>query len=121
MPVLFVEVDNHTEPAAVVAAKIERYRRFFRRQVKNDRGRDVPLWSTLWDDFGRGGYPPLALVFTKDVGAQARMNRIKTIRDLSRAYWQPRWQSPHGWSPKDTEENGWWDFTGTVPVIATHL
>ncbi|MFF2433417.1 replication-relaxation family protein [Streptomyces sp. NPDC058107] len=48
VPVLFVEVDNHTEPAAVVAAKIDPYQRFFRRQVKNDQGRDVPLWSTLW-------------------------------------------------------------------------
>ncbi|MDX3771748.1 MULTISPECIES: replication-relaxation family protein [unclassified Streptomyces] len=121
VPVLFVEVDNHTEPAAVVAAKIDRYSRFFRRQMKNDRGRDVALWSTLWDDSGRGGFPPVALVFTKDVGAQARMNRIKTIRDLSRTCWQPRWYNPHGWSSKDTEEDGWWDFSGTVPVIATHL
>ncbi|MFD5065497.1 replication-relaxation family protein [Streptomyces sp. NPDC058394] len=121
VPVLFVEVDNHTEPAAIVAAKIERYRRFFGRQVKSDRGRDVPLWSTLWDDSDRGGFPPVALVFTKDVGAQARRNRIKTIRDLSRTCWQPRWQNPHGWSPKDTEDDGWWDHAGTVPVIATHL
>ncbi|MET8404348.1 replication-relaxation family protein [Streptomyces sp900116325] len=109
VPVLFVEVDNHTEPVAVVAAKIDRYRRFFRRQVKNDGGRDGALWSTLWDDSGRGGFPPVALVFTKDVGAQARMNRIKTIRDLSRTRWQPRWYKPHGWSPKDTEQDGWWD------------
>lgn len=36
----------HRTRAAVVAAKIERYRRFFLRQVKNDRGRDVALWST---------------------------------------------------------------------------
>ncbi|MGW3736465.1 replication-relaxation family protein [Streptomyces sp. NPDC005148] len=121
VPVLFVEVDNHTEPAAVVAAKIDRYSRFFRRQVKNDRGRDVALWSTLWDGSGRGGFPPVALVFTKDVGAQARMNRLKAVRDLSRTCWQPRWDSPLGWSPKRTEEDGWWDHAGTVPVIATHL
>ncbi|MFF1300740.1 hypothetical protein, partial [Streptomyces sp. NPDC058296] len=93
----------------------------FRRQVKNDRGRDVPLWSTLWDDSNRGGFPPVALVFTKDVGAQARMNRIKTVRDLSRACWQPRWDSPHGWSSNASEDDGWWDHAGTVPVIATHL
>ncbi|MFI5635150.1 replication-relaxation family protein [Streptomyces sp. NPDC051664] len=121
VPVLFVEVDNHTEPAAVVASKIDRYRRFFDRQVKNDRGREIALWSTLWDDSGRGGFPPVALVFTKDVSAQARTNRIKAIRDLSRPCWQPRWYNPHGWSSKDTEEDGWWDFSGTVPVIATHL
>ncbi|MFE7394720.1 replication-relaxation family protein [Streptomyces sp. NPDC057582] len=119
--VLFVEVDNHTEPAAVVAAKIDRYRRFFGRQMKVDRGRELPLWSTLWEDSGQGGFPPVALVFTKDVGAEARMNRMKTIRDLSRTCWQPRWENPHGWSPKTSEEDGWWDFTGTVPVIATHL
>ncbi|MFE3144252.1 replication-relaxation family protein [Streptomyces scopuliridis] len=121
VPVLFVEVDNHTEPAAVVAAKIERYRRFFRRQVKDHSGRDVAMWSTLWDDSGRGGLPPVALVFTKDVGAQARMNRIKTIRDLSRDSWEPRWENPLGWSPDPSEQDGWWDFAGTVPVIATHL
>ncbi|MFE7711772.1 replication-relaxation family protein [Streptomyces sp. NPDC057486] len=117
VPVLFVEVDNHTEPAAVVAAKIDRYRRFFQRQVKNDRGRDVPLWPTLWDDSGRGGFPPVALVFTKDVGAQARMNRIKTVRCLSRTCWQPRWESPWAGRPTPSERDGWWDFTArTAPT-----
>jgi protein involved in plasmid replication-relaxation len=62
VPVLFVEVDNHTEPAAVVAAKIERYQKFFQRQVKDHRGRDVAMWSTLWEDSGRGRFPPVALV-----------------------------------------------------------
>lgn len=42
MPVLFVEVDNHTEPPATVARKIERYRAFFRRKVR-DQGREVEL------------------------------------------------------------------------------
>lgn len=120
MPVLFVEVDNHTEPAAVVAAKIARYQRFFRRQVKNDRGRDVPLWSTLWDDSGRGGFPPVALVFTKDVGAQARMNRIKSIRDLPHLL-----AVPLGFSSGLVVQGvGGGRLVGPrrhVPVIATHL
>lgn len=60
-------------------------------------------------------------MFTKDVGAQARMNRIKTIRDLSRTCWQPRWQKSHSWSSNASEDDGWWDHAGTVPVIATHL
>ncbi|WP_353962458.1 replication-relaxation family protein [Streptomyces sp. NBC_01221] len=34
VPVLFVEVDNHTEPPVTVARKIERYQRFFQRTVK---------------------------------------------------------------------------------------
>ncbi|MGW3661017.1 replication-relaxation family protein [Streptomyces sp. NPDC005151] len=123
--VLFVEVDNHTEPAAVVAAKIERYRRFFQRKVKDHHGRDIAMWSTLWDDSGRGGYPPLALVFTKDVGTEARMNRMKNIRTLSRPYWEGRWENYQGARlapPKNGEEaDGWWNYTNTVPVIATHL
>ncbi|MFC9956039.1 replication-relaxation family protein [Streptomyces nigra] len=64
VPVLFVEVDNHTEPPAAVADKIARYRKFFQRSAKDHLGRDVPLWSTLWEDSGRGGFPPVALVFT---------------------------------------------------------
>lgn len=97
VPVLFVEVDNHTEPAAVVARKIERYQKFFQRQVKDHRGRDVAMWSTLWEDSGRGGFPPVALVFAKDVGPEARLNRIKAIRDASRPCWTGRWESDHGW------------------------
>ncbi|MGN9796363.1 replication-relaxation family protein [Streptomyces sp. OZ13] len=99
VPVLFVEVDNHTEPAEVVARKIVRYREFFRRQVKDHRGRDIPLWSTLWDESGRGGYPPVALVFTKDVGPEARMRRMKKIKEASRACWEGRWYIDTGWQP----------------------
>ncbi|MER5466522.1 replication-relaxation family protein [Streptomyces sp. NPDC002668] len=123
VPVLFVEVDNHTEPAAVVARKIERYQKFFQRQVKDHRGRDVAMWSTLWEDSGRGGFPPVALVFAKDVGAEARLNRMKAIRDVSRPCWEGKWQSDHGWhvAPEGEEREGWWSFDGTVPVIATHL
>ncbi|MEU8837420.1 hypothetical protein AB0C64_44490, partial [Streptomyces sp900116325] len=118
MPDLLVEVDNHTEPAAVVAAKIERCRRFFRRQVKNDLGCDIPLWSTLWDDSGRCGFPPVALEFTKDFGAQARMNRIKTICDLSRVWWQPRWETSLGWSLKASEENRTGNYQRAVEKVA---
>ncbi|MET7312784.1 hypothetical protein ABZS68_38690 [Streptomyces sp. NPDC005571] len=81
---------DHTEPAAVVAAKIEWYRRFFGRQVKNDRGGDVPLWSTLWDDSGRGGFPPVALRADPD---KPHQDRPRPVPHLG----QPRWQNPHGW------------------------
>ncbi|WP_411120340.1 replication-relaxation family protein [Streptomyces sp. 058-1L] len=66
VPVLFVEVDNHTEPDAVVARKVESYRRFFQRTTKDQRDRPVPFWQTLWDPSDRDGHPPLALVFAKD-------------------------------------------------------
>jgi hypothetical protein len=121
--VLFVEVDNHTEPPAVVAAKIERYRKFFQRQVKDHRGRDVAMRSTLWEDSDRGGFPPVALVFTKNVGPDARMNRMKAIRDASRPCWEGQRQTEYDWSvaAEGEERDGWRSFDGTVPVIATHL
>ncbi|MGN9796159.1 hypothetical protein ACTMTU_34385 [Streptomyces sp. OZ13] len=123
MPVLVVEVDNHTEPAEVVAQKIVGDRAFFRRQVKDHRGRDIPLWTTLWDESGRGGYPPVALVFTKDVGPEARMRRMKKIKEASRACWEGHWHTDTGWQPPvdGEQQGGWWDYTDTVPVIATHL
>ncbi|WP_327180367.1 replication-relaxation family protein (plasmid) [Streptomyces sp. NBC_01335] len=119
VPVLFVEVDNHTEPAAVVAQKIQSYRRFFQRTVKDHQGRDVPLWSTLWGDSGRGGYPPLALVFAKTVSPTSTMNRITTIRDLSADSWRGHWHSD-GITASGARD-GYQDYTGTVPVIATTL
>nr|WP_233841988.1 replication-relaxation family protein [Streptomyces microflavus] len=120
VPVLFVEVDNHTEPDAVVAWKIESYRRFFQRTTKDHRGRDVPFWRTLWDPSGRDGHPPLALVFAKDgVSPEARMNRMKKIRDLSTACWQGVWHS--GSVYDDTVKAGYRDYTGTIPVLATTL
>ncbi|MFJ9656175.1 replication-relaxation family protein [Streptomyces microflavus] len=120
VPVLFVEVDNHTEPDAVVAWKIESYRRFFQRTTKDHRGRDVPFWQTLWDDSGRDGHPPLALVFAKDgVSPEARMNRMKKIRDLSTACWQGVWHS--GSVYDDTTKDGYRDYTATIPVITTTL
>ncbi|GAA0950165.1 hypothetical protein GCM10009575_073070 [Streptomyces rhizosphaericus] len=123
VPVLFVEVDHHTEPAATVAAKIHRYRRFFQRKVKGHQGRDGELWSTVWEGSGRGGYPPLALVFTKDVGPEARLNRMKKVAELSRDCWRGRWQCPAAqWSLDEAEKrDGWYEYAGTVPVIATHL
>jgi hypothetical protein len=47
LPVLFVEVDNGTEPREIVANEIHKYRRFFRRTVKDTNGRDIPMWQTL--------------------------------------------------------------------------
>jgi hypothetical protein len=71
LPVLFVEVANGTGPPAKVADKVARYRRFFQRTVKDQGGQQVPLWSTLWQASGREGFPPVAFVFTKQVGPKA--------------------------------------------------
>lgn len=68
-------------------------------------GHGVPFWSTPWDDSGRDGYPPLALVFAKDdVSPDARMNRMTTIRHLSTPCWRGQWHSdPTLGNPKDGE------------------
>ncbi|WP_424921068.1 replication-relaxation family protein [Streptomyces sp. wa13] len=119
VPVMFVEVDNHTEPAAVVARKVENYRRFFQRTVKDHQGVDVPFWSTLWDDSSRAGYPPLALVFAKNVGPDTAMNRMKSIHDLSTPCWQGTWRS--GSSYDRASRDGYRDYARTIPVLATTL
>ncbi|MFF1847136.1 replication-relaxation family protein [Streptomyces sp. NPDC058217] len=117
MPVLFVEVDNHTEPPVTVAKKVERYRRFFQRTVKDHRGHDAALWSTLWDDSGRGGYPPVALVFTKAVGPKAMENRMREVGRLAHPHWHGQWQDFSSGEKKD----GYRNYTGTIPLLATTL
>ncbi|WP_299541724.1 replication-relaxation family protein [uncultured Streptomyces sp.] len=119
VPVMFVEVDNHTEPSAVVARKIDGYRRFFRRTAKDHQGREVPFWSTLWDDSHHDGYPPLALVFAKDVSPEVVMNRMTAIRDLSTDCWQGTWTG--GSSHDRTARDGYRDYTATIPVLTTTL
>ncbi|MFE7978853.1 replication-relaxation family protein [Streptomyces shenzhenensis] len=42
-----VEVDNGTESADVLAARFDRYRRFFRLKTRDHLGRDIPMWRTL--------------------------------------------------------------------------
>ncbi|MEU9396590.1 replication-relaxation family protein [Streptomyces sp. NPDC048324] len=119
VPVLFVEVDNHTEPPAQVADKIARYRRFFQRATKDHRGRDVPLWSTLWADSGRGGFPPVAIVFTKPVGPSVMRERIGEVGRLSQEHWQGRWHTDY--NGPDGKRDGYRDYADTVPVLATTL
>lgn len=121
LPVLFVEVDNHTEPAAVLADKIARYHRFFQRTTNGHRvGDQVPLWSTRWDDSGRGGYPPVAIVFTRRVNPQVLHRRISEVARLSSPYWQGTWHT----GPYPTasgEPDGWRTYDFTVPVLTTTL
>ncbi|MCX4451311.1 hypothetical protein ACIOEZ_17045 [Streptomyces sp. NPDC087866] len=46
MPLLFVEVDNCHETADEFGDKLEKYARFFRRQVKDTAGQAQPMWRT---------------------------------------------------------------------------
>ncbi|MFF5638681.1 replication-relaxation family protein [Streptomyces sp. NPDC012825] len=48
VPLLFIEVDNCTEEAALIAAKFDKYLRFFLRKEKDTDGFESPLWRTRW-------------------------------------------------------------------------
>ncbi|MEU1536186.1 replication-relaxation family protein, partial [Streptomyces fagopyri] len=69
LPALLVEVDRCTEADDVLAAKLARYREFFRVKVKDHSiavlhgGQHVPLWESFYPPTGRDGYPPIAVVF----------------------------------------------------------
>jgi hypothetical protein len=82
--VLVVEVDNCTETSDVLAAKFDRYRRFFRVKTKGHQGLEVPVWSTLYGPTGREGHPPVAVVFNPGIrtGEQALKNRMNSAPPL---------------------------------------
>ncbi|MGW9499009.1 replication-relaxation family protein [Streptomyces prasinus] len=48
VPLLFIEVDNRTEEAVLIARKFDKYARFFLRQEKDTDGFEKPLWRTRW-------------------------------------------------------------------------
>ncbi|MEU3282121.1 replication-relaxation family protein [Streptomyces antibioticus] len=121
VPLLFVEVDNGTEGPPIVADKIERYRRFFARRVPTGtgNGREVALWRTVWPATGRDGYPPVALVFTKNVGPSAMQARMSEVGQLAREHWRGEWNGDY--APEGERPDGYRDYKGRVPLLATTL
>ncbi|MFC8015166.1 replication-relaxation family protein [Streptomyces cinereoruber] len=121
VPLLFVEVDNGSKGPPIVADKIARYRRFFARRVPTGTGNglDVPLWRTVWPASPRDGHPPVALVFTKDMGEKAMLARMREIGSLSREHWRGEWSADY--APEGEKPDGYRDYTGTVPLMATTL
>ncbi|WP_331719082.1 replication-relaxation family protein (plasmid) [Streptomyces sp. NBC_00289] len=119
VPLLFVEVDNGTEGPPIVADKIERYVRFFARRVTLS-GRELPLWRTVWPASPGEGYPPVALVFTKNVGAAALQARMREIGDLARDHWRGTWDAD---SPahEGGKPDGYRDYDRKIPLLATTL
>ncbi|MCA1221399.1 replication-relaxation family protein [Streptomyces sp. 8L] len=121
VPVLFVEVDRQTEPPALVAQKIATYRQFFRRQLPDPRGRNIPMWATQWPAPGLASHPPLALVFAEDASDSALQRRVNAIREASRDHWTAPWTSYEGRRPDAREDDGWREYKDVVPVITTTL
>ncbi|MCZ4103527.1 hypothetical protein [Streptomyces sp. H39-C1] len=74
----------------------------------------MAYWQTLYPGTGLPGWPPLAFVFT-GAGPKALANRMQTLADLTREHWaaQKYWFSE--------DDDGFLDFTGTVPLVLTTL
>lgn len=107
VPLLTVEVDNCHETAEELADKVEKYARFFRRQVKDPAGKEQPMWRTCWttppgtrDD----SYPPVLLV-SNPLGARNPERTIPRPADLTRHLWT-------GDKDYDEESTGFVHFKG---------
>ncbi|AQW46551.1 replication-relaxation family protein [Streptomyces violaceusniger] len=115
VPVLFVEVDNCTEEAVLIAGKFDKYARFFQRKEKDTDGIEKPLWRTRWLVREREGYervqhPPVLLVFHQ-VGKRSAKTQMAKVAELTRHHWQGRWY----------EEDGYHSYDGCIPIVATTL
>ncbi|MEV5795720.1 replication-relaxation family protein [Streptomyces sp. NPDC052192] len=120
LPVLFVEVDNCTEPPETLEAKFEKYLRYFRLTTKSSVGDDMPLWRTRYRPSSRDGHPPLVFVFNPGtrIGPQALKNRMTTVLKGTRQIWSGDYHAGYGSSE---EQDGYWDFTDAIPVLFTTL
>ncbi|MFI5868361.1 replication-relaxation family protein [Streptomyces sp. NPDC051546] len=131
VPLLFVEVDNGTETRAEVADKLVRYAKFFARTEKPrpDQGDRKPrrLWRTVWtapeNEPGWGQpdsqpHPPVAIVFTKNMGPEAMEACLRGIADLSAPVWRGTWNGLPG---KDGDKDGYRTFGDAIPVVVCRL
>ncbi|MGC4987415.1 replication-relaxation family protein [Streptomyces sp. DT193] len=114
VPLLFIEVDNCTEEAVLVAAKFDKYARFFLRQEKDTDGIEKPLWRTRWttpeDDPFERVHPPVLLVFHQ-IGKRSAKSQMARVADLTRHHWQGRWHP----------EGGYHSYDRCIPIVATTL
>ncbi|WP_327411386.1 replication-relaxation family protein (plasmid) [Streptomyces sp. NBC_01281] len=120
LPVLFVEVDNCTEPPETLEAKFEKYLRYFRLMTKSSVGDDMPLWRARYRPSSREGHPPLVFVFNPGtrIGPQALKNRMTTVLKGTRQIWAGDYQVGYG---STKERDGYWDFADAIPVLFTTL
>ncbi|WP_331724031.1 replication-relaxation family protein [Streptomyces sp. NBC_00005] len=121
-PVLLVEVDNCTETADVLAAKFDRYRRFFRLKTKDPQGLEIPVWRTLYPPTVREGHPPIAVVFNPGIrtGEQALKNRMNRVLDLTRDIWSGRYER-RGVLLGDGDSDGYQNYADAIPLLFTTL
>lgn len=112
VPLLFVEVDNCFEEAAVLAAKFDKYARFFARQITDTDGQEIPMWRQKWAGpearFDDAPHPPVLLVFNQ-IGPRTAKATIQQVAARTRQHWQ-------GVSHKDHTT-----YSGCIPIVATTL
>ncbi|MFE9813155.1 replication-relaxation family protein [Streptomyces sp. NPDC005548] len=123
LPVLFVEVDNCTEPPETLETKFEKYLRYFRLTAKSSLGGEMPLWRTHYRPSHRDGHPPLVFVFNPGhrIGPQALKNRMNTVMEGTRQVWSGNYQEDRGYGVPASERDGYYDFTDAIPVLFTTL
>ncbi|MFJ2847064.1 replication-relaxation family protein [Streptomyces griseofuscus] len=91
VPLLFIEVDNCHETAEELADKLEKYARFFKRNVKDTDGKERPMWRTCWTvpegRYGESPHPPVLLVFNH-IGERNPNRTVPRLQALTRHLWQ---------------------------------
>ncbi|MEV5687558.1 replication-relaxation family protein [Streptomyces sp. NPDC052164] len=110
---LFIEVDNCHETAEELAAKLEKYARFFRRRVKDTDGRERPMWRTRWtvpaDRYGETPHPAVLLVFNH-IGERNPNRTVPRLMELTPHFWKGQWQ-----------REDYHLYDGKIPIIAVGL
>ncbi|WP_239569327.1 replication-relaxation family protein [Streptomyces sp. G44] len=113
VPLLFIEVDNCHETAEELAAKLEKYARFFKRKVKDTGGKERPMWRTRWTvpegRYGDAPHPPVLLVFNR-IGERNPNRTVPLLMELTRHLWQG-----------ERQRSGRHLYKGKIPIIATGL
>jgi hypothetical protein len=122
LPVLFVEVDNCTESADTLAAKFEKYLRYFRLKSKNPLGSESPVWRTQYPSTRREGHPPVVVVFNPGTrtGPQALKNRMNTVMELTRLVWSGSYHVAGGGYGAE-ERDGYYGYADAIPLLFTTL
>ncbi|MGW4995741.1 replication-relaxation family protein [Streptomyces mirabilis] len=114
VPLLFIEADNSTEEAVLIARKFDKYMRFFQRKEKDTDGIEKSMWRTRWSAPQVQGrervHPPVLLVFHQ-VGKRSAKSQMGHVADLTRPHWQGRWD----------REDGFHSYDGRIPIVATTL
>ncbi|MFF7342051.1 replication-relaxation family protein [Streptomyces sp. NPDC008163] len=113
VPLLFIEVDNCHETAEELAAKLEKYARFFKRKAKDTDGKERPMWRTRWTapeaPYGEAPHPPVLLVFNH-IGERNPNRTVPRLQELTRHLWQG-----------ERQRGGHHLYDRKIPIIAVGL